>query len=223
MFDYEKVIIMSEISELIRGLNQSLDRLREYREKYPYLMAPNIAGAIEDNIKESVTLLLREMNNLNKPKQEQRRYVCPECNGVFMVALPGGLCDECRSRVATAQPRQYTAAPVAVRGEAEDAAPVAEESAARIEEDAAAPVGVETAGPAAEDAAPVEPATPDSTADEPSALPAEEAPPAVEAAESAPVPEPAPEPAAPAKSPSGAHRAAKSHAPRKTGRHRRAS
>ena len=107
--DYEQLLITNELSEIIRGHNQCLERLRHYRENYPYLIAPNVGKMMEENLKENVQMLYRELNNLHKPKTEQRRHVCRECHSVFAVALRGGLCDQCRSRMPhlTPQPDAY--------------------------------------------------------------------------------------------------------------------
>src|SRR5688500_12097652 len=99
-FDYEKHLIFNELSEIIRWHNQCIDRLGTYKKSHPYVIAPNLHKLMEEKLKENVQMLYRVLNNLNKPKTEQKRHVCRECNGVFASALPGGLCDECRSRVA---------------------------------------------------------------------------------------------------------------------------
>lgn len=99
--DYEKLLILNELSEIIQWHNQCLDRMTAYRESYPFLMPPNVAAMIEGNLKENVQMLYRELNNLHKPRSEQRRHVCRRCHGVFAVALPSGVCDECRSKVET--------------------------------------------------------------------------------------------------------------------------
>jgi hypothetical protein len=102
--NYEQLLISNELSEIIRHHNQCLDRLRAYRESYPFLIAPNVAVMLEENLKENVQLLYREFNNLHKPKAEQQRHVCHLCSRVFAARLPGGVCDECRSRVGAPQP-----------------------------------------------------------------------------------------------------------------------
>ena len=102
--DYEQLLVTNEFSEVIRLQNQSLERLKAFRAKYPYLIPPNVACMVEENLKENMQMLFKEMNNLHKPKQQQKRYVCMECHGSFAVRLPGGLCDECRSRTTATQP-----------------------------------------------------------------------------------------------------------------------
>lgn len=97
-FDREQLAITGEMSEIIRVHNECLQRLSAYREKYPYLMAPNLGKMMEENLKENIQVLYREMNNLHKPKAQQRRHICRGCHGVFAVSLPAGLCDECRSK-----------------------------------------------------------------------------------------------------------------------------
>ncbi|GIX44873.1 MAG: hypothetical protein D6691_06760 [Candidatus Hydrogenedentota bacterium] len=96
--DYEQLLIFNELSEIIRWHNQCLDRMKGFREKYPYLVPPNVAKMVEENLKENVQVLYRELNHIHKPKTEKQRYVCRECHSVFYVKLPNGLCDECRAK-----------------------------------------------------------------------------------------------------------------------------
>ncbi len=98
--DYEQLLIFNELSEIIRWQNQCIERMKSFREKYPYLIPPNVAKMVEENLKENVQILYRELNHLHKPKEEKRRHVCRMCHGVFFVSLPGGLCDECRAKQA---------------------------------------------------------------------------------------------------------------------------
>jgi hypothetical protein len=130
--DYEQLLITNELSEIIRWHNQCLDRLRAYRENYPYLIAPNVGKMMEENLKENVQMLYRELNNLHKPKTEQRRHICRECHSVFAVSLRGGLCDECRSRLPhmTPAPEAYARRAASSSGEEVAAASVAESESA---------------------------------------------------------------------------------------------
>ncbi len=110
--DYEQLLIFNELSEIIRWQNQSLERMKTFREKYPYLIPPNVARMVEENLKENVQILYRELNHLHKPKEQKQRYVCRECHGVFFVRLPAGLCDECRAKLAApSRPRYGRVAP----------------------------------------------------------------------------------------------------------------
>ena len=105
--DYEKLLIFNELSEIIRWQNQCIERIKSFRERYPYLIPPNVAYMVEENLKENVQVLYRELNHLHKPKEEKRRHVCRECHSVFFVSLPGGLCDECRAKLAASHQPQY--------------------------------------------------------------------------------------------------------------------
>lgn len=98
-FNFEQLLVANELGEVIRLHNQAIERLSAFREQHPSLIAPNLARMAEENLKENVSVLYRELNNLHKPKAEQRRHVCRDCHNVFVVALPGGICDECRSKV----------------------------------------------------------------------------------------------------------------------------
>lgn len=144
--DYEQLLITNEFGEIIRWHNQCLERLKAFRTSYPYLMAPNVAKMMEENVKENVQMLYREFNNLHKPKTEQRRHVCRECHSVFAVSLPGGICDECRSRGAhlksadSPPPRYPGLQPRAdePRADVQPASPAPAEEVVKAEEPAAA-------------------------------------------------------------------------------------
>ena len=98
---YEQLLITNELSEVIRCHNECLNRIKAYADSYPYLIAPNIARLISENLKDNLQVLYKELNNLHKPKTEQRRHVCAQCHKVFASSLRGGVCDECRSRGST--------------------------------------------------------------------------------------------------------------------------
>lgn len=135
--DYEQLLITNELSEIIRLHNQCLDRMRSYRENYPYLIAPNVGKMMEENLKENVQMLYRELNNLHKPKTEQRRHICRECHSVFAVSLRGGLCDECRSRQPhlTPAPEAYARRPEGVSRQPVATAATIAESETSLETD----------------------------------------------------------------------------------------
>lgn len=170
--DYEQLLITNELSEIIRGHNQCLERLRTYRTSYPYLMAPNIAKMMEENLKENIQMLYREFNNLHKPKTEQKRHVCQQCHSVFAVSLRGGICDECRSRIGHTTPApgeapRYPRLPSRVQErpadqEAEEQTAAADTNGAEAEigEPAAVETDAERTAPAQEEVpAPVEKAS----------------------------------------------------------------
>ena len=98
--DYEKRLLGNEFSEIIKMLNQALERLQRFREEYPYLIAPNVFETIEENLKENSHIMLRELQNMMRAEGPyyQKKYVCKNCHQVFLMSLPDGLCDECRSK-----------------------------------------------------------------------------------------------------------------------------
>lgn len=105
-----------EMGEVIRLQNEALKKLREFREARPYAIAPNLYRMIEENLKENVQMLYKELNQVHKPAAERKRHVCRQCHHVFASALPGGLCDECRSKP-PGQPAAYGAWPVTPESE----------------------------------------------------------------------------------------------------------
>ena len=105
-FDLEKFQAVAELGEVIRLQNEALDRLQDFRKARPYLIMPNLAKMVEENMKESAQVLYKELNNLHRPAEQQTHYICDDCKMAFLVKLPGGICDECRARRA-ASPREY--------------------------------------------------------------------------------------------------------------------
>ena len=98
--EYKNLFMMNEFSEIIKYHNNTLDRIKRFREEYPYLIAPNVYDMLQHNLKENVTILFREMSGIQNPgkKKYEKKYVCRICHKVHMIKLPGGICDECRSK-----------------------------------------------------------------------------------------------------------------------------
>jgi len=159
--DSEQLMIFNELSEIIRGQNMCIELMKSFREKYPYLIPPNVARMVEENLKENVQILYRELNHLHKPPQEKRRHVCRGCHGVFFTALPGGLCDECRSKAEVTQQPQYgrvapaTTRPTTEAGTAAPAEPTTEADSA-VPRATASDAGGEAAPPAPDQTPPTD-------------------------------------------------------------------
>lgn len=106
-FDLEKLQAVAELGEVIRLQNEALERLTAFRKARPYIMMPNLAKMVEENLKENIMVLYKELNNLHKPAEQQTRYICQQCKMAFLVPLPGGICDQCRARQSGSGPREY--------------------------------------------------------------------------------------------------------------------
>jgi len=100
IMEYEELFILNEFSEIIKTHNSALDRIKRFQEAYPYLIAPNIFDMLQHNLKENTTMLFREMSGLKNQKEKKydKKCVCKICKKVYMLSLPGGVCDECRGR-----------------------------------------------------------------------------------------------------------------------------
>ncbi|MCX6998760.1 MAG: hypothetical protein NT106_00435 [Candidatus Sumerlaeota bacterium] len=98
--EYDELFILNEFSEIIKYHNIALERIKRFEEAYPHLIAPNIYDLLQYNLKDNITMLLREMSGMKdqKNKQYDKKHVCKLCNNVYMVSLPGGICDECRGK-----------------------------------------------------------------------------------------------------------------------------
>jgi hypothetical protein len=104
--DPEAVKTANEFSDILFHVNRALILLGSFREKYPYLIAPNVFAVWEDNLKESAQTMLREFQHMKDPRSKQydRKYVCKVCKSVFFVSLPDGICDECRGKISSQAP-----------------------------------------------------------------------------------------------------------------------
>jgi hypothetical protein len=102
--DYEIMLRVNELAEIIKLHQQTASRLKRFREAYPYLIAPNLLELLEDNLRDNVSVLTKEMGQLQSGKQtaagDPARYICKQCSMKFTVALPDGLCDQCRAKQA---------------------------------------------------------------------------------------------------------------------------
>ena len=89
--EYEELFILNEFSEIIKNHNSALEKLKRFREAYPYLIAPNIFDMLQHNLKENTQILFREMNGMKdqKNKQYSKRHTCRVCHKVYMMSLPG--------------------------------------------------------------------------------------------------------------------------------------
>lgn len=98
--EYEELFVLNEFSEIIKYHNTTLERIKRFRDAYPYLIAPNVFDTLQHNLKENTTILFREMSGLKdqKNKKYDEKNVCKICHKVFMSKLPGGVCDECRGK-----------------------------------------------------------------------------------------------------------------------------
>jgi hypothetical protein len=108
--------IVAELGEVIRLQNEALERLRAFRLEMPYILAPNIAKMVEENLKENIHVLYKELNQAHKPPSERRRNACRQCHMVYASPLPGGVCDECRNQTRS-QPAAYRSWPVTPESE----------------------------------------------------------------------------------------------------------
>lgn len=106
-FDLDKMQAVIELGEVIRLQNDALDRLVAFRKARPNMMMPNLARMVEENLKENLQVLYKELNNMHRPPEQQTRYICRECKMAYLSPLPGGICDECRARKGSSQPRAY--------------------------------------------------------------------------------------------------------------------
>jgi len=93
--------VMTELSNILSNVNAALNGVNKFAADHPALIAPNIYRMWEDNLKETSTMMLREFTNMRhgkKAKTYDKRTICKECHGVFMLPLPDGVCDECRDK-----------------------------------------------------------------------------------------------------------------------------
>ncbi len=90
-----------ELSEIMGTVNRAATMIDRYRQDYSALVPGEKFDQVEDNLKEVAAIMLREFHSLRHGKHNKtydKRNVCTECHAVYLVPLPEGVCDECRSR-----------------------------------------------------------------------------------------------------------------------------
>lgn len=97
---YETLLIINELSEVIKYHTTALEQLGTMVSGGSSPFTSGQLEAMRDHLRDNQNILLREFNGLQQSgrvkKTYDKRYVCTKCNGVFMMPLPEGLCDECR-------------------------------------------------------------------------------------------------------------------------------
>ncbi len=95
-----------ELSEIMGAVNRAAMLIDHYRRDYIDKVPVDKFDQVEDNLKEVAAIMLREFHSLRhgkQAKQYDKRNVCTVCHAVYLVPLPDGVCDECRSRNATSR------------------------------------------------------------------------------------------------------------------------
>lgn len=140
---YETLLIINELSEVIKYHTTALEQLGEMVSKG---ISPFTSGQLEamrNHLRDNQNILLREFNGLQQGgranKTYDKRYVCSKCSSVFMMPLPDGLCDECRVKaVPNAYDRFKKSKPPTIEGDYDsnnNAAPAPDAKESTAEED----------------------------------------------------------------------------------------
>jgi hypothetical protein len=99
--------VMDEMSEVLCGVNVANALIGKFAAKHPGAIDPARIERWENNLRDTATVMYREFHALRNGRMKKtydKRHVCTECHAVFMVPLPEGICDECRSRKAPRNP-----------------------------------------------------------------------------------------------------------------------
>jgi len=64
--------MMEHFGEILTAINTSMNQLKKFEEKHPYLIAPNIFRVWEDGLKESSLVMFREFQRLRQYERETR-------------------------------------------------------------------------------------------------------------------------------------------------------
>ncbi len=106
----EDLKVIDELSEILGSVNTALRMLQGFEKTYEHNIPKQKFRLWEENLKDTAMIMYREFHALRNGKQQKtydKRCICTCCHGVFMVPLPDGLCDECRSRKTTKSAAPY--------------------------------------------------------------------------------------------------------------------
>ncbi|GAB4325824.1 MAG: hypothetical protein Kow0059_22020 [Candidatus Sumerlaeia bacterium] len=101
---YETLLIINELSEIIKSHTTALNQLSSLADSGTCPLPADQIERLRSHLRDNQNMLLREFNGLQQGgrtnKTYDKRYVCEQCHCVFLMPLPGGLCDECRGKQA---------------------------------------------------------------------------------------------------------------------------
>lgn len=93
--------VLMQFSSVIAKVNEAGQALNKLRERHGEELPPHIINGLRENLKETSTVMLKELHALRNGRQQKKydkRCICRLCHSVFMVPLPpDGICDECRA------------------------------------------------------------------------------------------------------------------------------
>jgi hypothetical protein len=95
--------VIDEMSEILCSVNVASALIGKFVQKHPQAVAEDRIARWENTLRDIATVMYREFHALRNGRTKKtydKRYVCSTCHSVFMAPLPGGMCDECRSRAA---------------------------------------------------------------------------------------------------------------------------
>lgn len=102
--------VMTQLSDILCAIHRAVGKLQNFEKRHGDAIPLRKYRLWEDNLRETATIMLHEFHALRHGKENKtysKRQVCRICNNVFMVALPDGICDECRSKQHTPKSGEY--------------------------------------------------------------------------------------------------------------------
>lgn len=97
----EDLSVISQFSAVIASVNDAGRSIDGLRKSFPHAVEERHFSTWSENLKMTATTMMREFHALRNGRQQKKydkRCVCEKCHSVFMVALPGNICDECRAQ-----------------------------------------------------------------------------------------------------------------------------
>ena len=67
--DYEMMLRVNELAEIIKFHQQAAHGLSRFRGAYPYLVAPNLLELLEENLRDNISVLTKEIGQLQAGKR----------------------------------------------------------------------------------------------------------------------------------------------------------
>ncbi|MEO8376044.1 MAG: hypothetical protein ABI579_00100 [Candidatus Sumerlaeota bacterium] len=93
--------VIVAFSDLIAKVNFAGKAINELRRQHPDFFPDRLFKTWTDNLKETSTVMMKELHAMRNGRQQKKydkRCICSECSGVFMVPLgPDQTCDACKA------------------------------------------------------------------------------------------------------------------------------
>lgn len=96
--------VISEFCAIIGKVNELRRHVQNLENNHPDYVPERFIKLWQSNLRETSEVMMKEFHELRNGRKEKKynaKHICKKCHSVFLMPLPGGVCDECRAAAVT--------------------------------------------------------------------------------------------------------------------------